>query len=37
MFKITTTTTSGTPAITSTALVQVNQNGAYAVNSWVTG
>ncbi len=37
MFKITTTTTSGTPAITSTALVQVNQNGAYAVNSWVVG
>jgi hypothetical protein len=37
MFKITTTTTSGTPQITSSALVQVNQNGAYAVNSWVTG
>lgn len=37
MFKITTATTSGTPLITSTALIQVNQNGAFAVNSWAIG
>lgn len=34
-FRITSTTTSGTPVVTSTAIVQINQNGAYAVNSWV--
>lgn len=34
-FRITSTTTSGTPKVTSTAIVQVNQNGAYAINSWV--
>lgn len=34
-FQITTATTSGLPVVRSTALVQVNQNGAYAVNSWV--
>jgi len=34
-FKITTTTTSGAPQIVSTALVQVNETGGYAVNSWV--
>lgn len=34
-FRITSTTTSGKPKITSTAIVQINQNGAYAINSWV--
>jgi len=34
-FRITSTTTSGTPLVTSTAIVQINQNGAYAINSWV--
>lgn len=34
IFKIVSTTTSGTPTLTSTAVVQVNSNGAYAVNSW---
>ena len=34
-FRITSTTTSGTPTVTSTAIVQINQNGAYAINSWV--
>jgi hypothetical protein len=34
-FKITTTTSSGTPFVVSTALVQVNETGGYAVNSWV--
>lgn len=34
-FRITSTTTSGSPTVTSTAIVQVNQNGAYAINSWV--
>lgn len=33
-FKITTTTTTGSPTVTSTAVVQINQNGAYAINSW---
>lgn len=37
MFKITTATTSGLPKVTSNALVQVNQNGAFAVNSWAIG
>lgn len=37
-FKITTSTTSGNPRIVSVALVQVNETGGYAVNSWlVTG
>lgn len=27
--------TSGNPVVTSVAIVQVNQNGAYAVNSWL--
>jgi hypothetical protein len=35
-FKIVTTTTAGTPVVTSTAIVQVKENGAYAVNSWET-
>jgi hypothetical protein len=34
-FKITTVTTTGSPTITGTALVQVNGTGGYAVNSWV--
>ncbi|MFN8022380.1 MAG: discoidin domain-containing protein [Acidimicrobiales bacterium] len=34
--KIVTTTTSGFPVVTSTAIVQVKENGAYAVNSWST-
>jgi hypothetical protein len=34
-FKITTTTTSGAPQMTSVALVQVNETGGYAVNSWI--
>ena len=34
-FRITSTTSSGNPKITSTAIVQINQNGAYAINSWV--
>ncbi|CAB4866808.1 unannotated protein [freshwater metagenome] len=36
IFKIVTITDTsiGAPVITSTAIVQVNQNGAYAVNSW---
>lgn len=34
-FRITTTTTSGSPTVTATALVQVNATGGYAVNSWV--
>ena len=35
-FKIVSTTTSGTPRITSIAIVQVNEFGEYAINSWVT-
>ncbi|MCE9621899.1 MAG: hypothetical protein K8R99_06115 [Actinomycetia bacterium] len=35
-FKIVSTTTSGTPHITSIAIVQVNDYGKFAVNSWVT-
>ncbi|MCX6521529.1 MAG: hypothetical protein NTZ21_12775 [Actinobacteria bacterium] len=34
-FKIVTETTSGTPKVTSIALVQVNETGGHAVNSWV--
>ncbi len=34
LFKIVSTTTGAPPNIVSTAIVQVNQNGAYAVNSW---
>jgi hypothetical protein len=34
-FKITTVTTSGSPRVTSTALVQVNETGGNAINSWV--
>jgi len=30
-------TTSGTPVVTSDAVVQVNANGAYAVNTWAVG
>ena len=35
-FKLVSTTTTGTPAVTSVALVQVNDYGEFAVNSWVT-
>ncbi len=36
-FKIVSQTTGGiTPRVTATALVQVNQTGGYAINSWVT-
>jgi len=35
-FKIVSTTTSGTPKVTSIAIVQVNEFGEFAVNSWVT-
>ena len=35
-FKIVSVTTAGTPVVTSTAIVQVKENGAYAVNSWQT-
>ncbi len=34
-FKIETTTTGATPNVTGTAIVQVNQQGAYYVNSYV--
>ena len=34
-FKIVTTTTSGTPRLTSTSLVQVNETGGYSINSMV--
>ena len=34
-FKIVTRTTSGSPNMTATALVQVNETGGYAINSWV--
>lgn len=34
-FKIITETLSGTPHVAATALVQVNETGGYAVNSWV--
>jgi hypothetical protein len=34
-FKIITETTSGRPKVTSVALVQVNETGGHAVNSWV--
>jgi hypothetical protein len=33
-YKIVSRTTSGLPEVVSTAVVQINQNGAYAVNSW---
>jgi len=33
-FRIVSETTSGTPRVVSTAIVQVNQNGGYAINSW---
>ena len=34
LFRIITVTSSGKPVVTSSAIVQVNENGAYAVNSW---
>jgi len=34
--KVVSTTTGGTPVVVSTAIVQVKENGAYAVNSWAT-
>lgn len=33
-FRIVSETTSGLPRMVSNAIVQVNQNGAYAINSW---
>lgn len=33
-FRIVSETTSGSPKVVSTAVVQINQNGAYAINSW---
>ena len=35
-FKLIAETTSGTPYVQSVAIVQVNDYGEYAVNSWVT-
>jgi hypothetical protein len=35
-FKIVSTTTKSNPRVTATALVQINQTGGFAVNSWVT-
>jgi len=35
-FKIVSQTTNTSPRVTATALVQVNQTGGYAINSWVT-
>ena len=35
-FKIVSQTTNSSPRVTATALVQVNQTGGYAINSWVT-
>jgi hypothetical protein len=35
-FKIVSQTNITTPRVTATALVQVNQTGGYAINSWVT-
>jgi hypothetical protein len=37
VLRITSVTTTGTPVVTSDAVVQVNQNGAYAVNNWSFG
>ena len=37
VLRIQTITTSGTPLVTSNAVVQVNQNGGYAINSWNVG
>ncbi|MCU1396807.1 MAG: hypothetical protein JWM34_5235 [Ilumatobacteraceae bacterium] len=37
VLRIKTVTTSGTPVVTSNAVVQVNQNGAYAINNWSVG
>ncbi|MCU1387869.1 MAG: hypothetical protein JWL72_1207 [Ilumatobacteraceae bacterium] len=37
VLRILTATTSGTPLVTSNAIVQVNQNGGYAINSWNVG
>ena len=34
-FKIVTETVTGSPQVTSIALVQVNESGGHAVNSWV--
>jgi hypothetical protein len=34
ILKVVSTTTSGTPQVTSTAIVQVNQFGAWAIESW---
>jgi hypothetical protein len=34
-FKIVTETTTGSPEVISTALVQVNETGGHAINSWV--
>jgi hypothetical protein len=34
-FKVVSTSVGTSPQVTSTAIVQVNQNGAYAINSWM--
>jgi hypothetical protein len=33
-FKVVTTTTEGTPKVVATAIVQVNESGGYAINSY---
>ncbi|MEP7045129.1 MAG: hypothetical protein ABI949_00540 [Ilumatobacteraceae bacterium] len=35
-FKVVSQTTNSTPRVTATALIQVNQTGGFAINSWVT-
>jgi Tfp pilus assembly protein PilX len=35
-FKIVSQTTNSSPRVTATALIQINQTGGYAINSWVT-
>jgi hypothetical protein len=35
-FKIVSQTVNASPRVTATALIQVNQTGGYAINSWVT-
>jgi hypothetical protein len=35
-FKLVGTTTEGNPQVTSVAIVQINDYGEFAVNSWVT-
>jgi hypothetical protein len=35
-FKLVGTTTAGRPSVTSVAIVQINDYGEFAINSWVT-